>query len=217
MHYHAHFQKFSRHRSFDTMKQFLDYIPLVVFFTVWALDERSLSFGDFHYTLGGIFSAAEFLLVTSLLVYGGLFLSQRRLDKFQVITLVVVVLACIPTIVFRNVDFLKWKAPVANWVFAAVFLGSRFVSDKPAIEHMMGHTMEAPREMWQRLNTVWVIFFLLLGAVNLLVAFTLSEANWILFKVWGNLIITFLFILGQMPYLARFMPADDQETVDTEP
>ena len=104
------------------MKQFLDYIPLVVFFSVWLMDERIISLGDFQYTLGGIFSAAEFLLVTSLLVYGGIFLAQRRLDKFQVITLVVVVLACIPTIVFRNVDFLKWKAPVANWIFAAAWL-----------------------------------------------------------------------------------------------
>ena len=192
------------------MKQFLDYIPLVVFFSVWLMDERIISLGDFQYTLGGIFSAAEFLLVTSLLVYGGIFLAQRRLDKFQVITLVVV-LACIPTIVFRNVDFLKWKAPVANWIFAAAFLGSRFVSDKPAIEHMMGHAIQAPREAWILLNTVWVLFFLALGAVNLVVAFTLSESSWIIFKVWGNLVITFVFILGQMPYLSRFLPVEEEQ------
>lgn len=194
------------------MKQLLDYIPLVVFFSIWALDERVVSIGGFEYTLGGIFSAAEFLLVVSLLVYGGLFIRQRRLDKFQVITLVVVVLACIPTIVFRNTDFLKWKAPIANWVFAAVFVGTRFFSDKPAIEHMMGHAVAAPREVWLRLNWLWVAFFAVLGLINLIVAFTLSERAWINFKVWGNLVITFAFVLGQMPYLSRYMPDPAADT-----
>jgi len=194
------------------MKQFLDYIPLVVFFVVWSLDERVISVVGYDYTLGGIFSAAEFLLVASILVYGGLYLVQRRLDKFQFITLIVVVMACLPTIYFRNTDFLKWKAPIANWVFAAVFFGSRFVSKKSAIEHMLGHAVEAPREVWNTLNTVWIVFFTVLGAVNLAVAFTLSEAMWINFKVWGNLIITFLFVFAQMPYLSRYIEVAEQES-----
>ena len=195
------------------MKQFLDYIPLVIFFTVWMIDERVINVLGYDYTLGGIFSAAEFLLATSILVYGGLFLVQRRLDKFQLITLAVVILACIPTIYFRNTDFLKWKAPVANWVFAAVFFGSRFVSEKSAIEHMLGHAVEAPREVWNTLNTVWVVFFVVLGGVNLAVAFLLSEAAWINFKVWGNLIITFVFVFAQMPYLSKYIeiPEEDEE------
>ena len=193
------------------MKQFLDYIPLVIFFTVWMIDERVINVFGYDYMLGGIFSAAEFLLVTSILVYGGLFLVQRRLDKFQIITLAVVILACIPTIYFRNTDFLKWKAPVANWVFAAVFVGSRFVSEKSAIEHMLGHAVEAPREVWNTLNTVWVVFFTVLGAVNLAVAFLLSEAAWINFKVWGNLIITFVFVFAQMPYLSKYIEVSEEE------
>lgn len=191
------------------MKQFLDYIPLLVFFAVWSIDPRPVSVAGFDYTLGGIFSAAEFLLVASLLVYGGLYLQQRRLDKFQVITLCVVVLFCIPTIILRDTTFLKWKAPIANWLFAAIFLGSRLVSEKPAIEHMMGHAVNAPRAVWLRLNNLWAVFFVVLGGVNLAVAFMLSETAWINFKVWGNLIITFAFILGQMPYLSRYLPTEE--------
>ena len=197
------------------MKQFLDYIPLVVFFVVWALDERVINVAGYDYTLGGIFSAAEFLLLSSILVYGGIFLAQRRLDKFQIITVIVVILACIPTIYFRNTDFLKWKAPIANWVFAAVFFGSRFVSEKSAIEHMLGHAVEAPREIWNTLNSVWIIFFAVLGALNLAVAFMLSEAMWINFKVWGNLIITFLFVFAQMPYLSRYIEVAEQESSES--
>jgi intracellular septation protein len=191
------------------MKQFIDYIPLLVFFTVWAMDERAIEIAGFTHSIGGVFSAAEFLLGASVLVYGLLFITQKRLDKFQWITLVAVVLFCLPTIIFRNTDFLKWKAPIVNWIFATVFLASRFFGDKPAIEHMMGHAVNAPKEVWFKLNTIWICYFIVLGAINLAVAFTLSEALWIQFKVFGNLILTFAFVIGQMPILIRYIEVDE--------
>jgi intracellular septation protein len=196
----------------NIMKQFIDYIPLVVFFSIWAMDERVVTIAGLQHEVGGIFSAAEFLLVISVIVYGFLYLIQKRLDKFQWITLVAVVLFCIPTIIFRNTDFLKWKAPIVNWIFASIFLGSRFIGDKPAIEHMMGHAVNAPTELWLRLNTIWIYYFIVLGAINLTVAFTLSEALWIQFKVFGNLILTFTFVLGQMPMLAKYIDVEEDST-----
>lgn len=192
------------------MKQLIDYIPLLVFFSVWAMDERAISIAGFDHSIGGVFSAAEFLLAASLLVYGSLFVRQKRLDKFQWITLVAVVLFCIPTIIFRNTDFLKWKAPIVNWIFATVFIVSRFFGEKPAIEHMMGHAVSAPKEVWYKLNTMWTFYFIVLGAINLIVAFTLSEELWIKFKVFGNLILTFGFVLAQMPILAKYIEVDDE-------
>ena len=194
------------------MKQFIDYIPLLVFFSIWAMDERVVSIVGYERSVGGIFSAAEFLLVASILVYGTMFLVQRRLDKFQWITLIAVVLFCTPTIIFRNTDFLKWKAPIVNWIFASIFLASRFFGDKPAIEHMMGHAVKAPKELWQRLNTIWIYYFVILGTINLIVAFTLSEALWIQFKVFGNLILTFAFVIGQMPLLAKYIEVEEEES-----
>lgn len=192
------------------MKQFIDYIPLLVFFSVWAMDERSVSIAGFEHSIGGIFSAAEFLLLASVLVYGSLLLYQKRLDKFQWITVGAVILFCLPTIIFRDVDFLKWKAPIVNWIFATIFFASRFFGEKPAIEHMMGHAIDAPKELWIRLNTIWIFYFIVLGAINLAVAFLLSEALWIQFKVFGNLILTFVFIIGQMPLLARYIEVEEE-------
>jgi intracellular septation protein len=197
------------------MKQFLDYIPLLVFFTVWMMDERVVSVAGIEHTIGGVFSAAEFLLAASILTYGTIFIMQRRLDKFQWITLGAVILFCIPTIIFRDIAFLKWKAPIVNWIFATVFLGSRFIGEKPAIEHMMGHAVNAPREVWLKLNTIWIFYFIALGIINLAVAFTLSEAHWIQFKVFGNMILTFGFIIAQMPTLSKYIEVDDDDSSDT--
>jgi len=217
MHYHADSSQTSSADKFGStaMKQFIDYIPLLVFFTVWAMDERSVSIAGFEHSIGGIFSAAEFLLLASVLVYGSLLLYQKRLDKFQWITAGAVILFCIPTIIFRDVDFLKWKAPIVNWIFASIFFASRFFGDKPAIEHMMGHAINAPKEVWMRLNTIWIFYFIVLGAINLAVAFLLSEALWIQFKVFGNLILTFAFIIGQMPLLARYIEVEEEPEANT--
>ena len=179
------------------------------------MDEKVVPILGLNIAVGGIFNAATFLLIASICVYGGLFLFAGRLDKFQWITFVGVLFACTLTIVFQSVTFLKWKAPVVNWIFASVFIASRSFSDKPAIEHMMGHTVNAPKEIWYRLNNIWVIYFILLGAINLAVAYSLSEATWLQFKVFGNLIITFLFIIGQMPLLAKYIE-DPEENKDAE-
>lgn len=196
------------------MKQFIDYIPLLVFFTVWAMDERAIEIAGWTHSIGGIFSAAEFLLLASILTYGGLFIAQRRLDKFQWITLGAVVLFCIPTIIFRNTDFLKWKAPIVNWIFASIFLASQYIGDKPAIEHMMGHAVNAPKELWLKLNKIWICYFITLGVINLAVAFLLSEALWIQFKVFGNLILTFGFVIGQMPMLSKYIEVEEEPVTD---
>ncbi|MDE0982026.1 MAG: septation protein IspZ [Gammaproteobacteria bacterium] len=198
------------------MKQFIDYIPLLVFFSVWAMDERVINVAGYDHTFGGMFSAAEFLLAASVLVYGSLFVYQKRLDKFQWITLAAVVLFCIPTIIFKNIAFLKWKAPIVNWIFASIFIASRYFGDKPAIEHMMGHAVTAPKEVWHKLNTMWVFYFIVLGAINLTVAFTLSEALWIKFKVFGNLILTFGFVFMQMPILAKYIEVGNEDEASNE-
>ena len=198
------------------MKQFIDYIPLLVFFCVWAMDERVINIAGYDHTFGGMFSAAEFLLAASVLVYGSLFVYQKKLDKFQWITLAAVILFCIPTIIFKNIVFLKWKAPIVNWIFASIFVASRYFGDKPAIEHMMGHAVTAPKEVWYKLNTMWVFYFIVLGAINLIVAFTLSEELWIKFKVFGNLILTFGFVFVQMPILAKYIEVEDEDETANE-
>jgi len=198
------------------MKQFIDYIPLLVFFSVWAMDERVINVAGYDHIFGGMFSAAEFLLSASVLVYGALFVYQKRLDKFQWITLAAVILFCIPTIIFKNIAFLKWKAPIVNWIFASIFVASRYFGEKPAIEHMMGHAVTAPKEVWYKLNTMWVFYFIVLGAINLIVAFTLSEELWIKFKVFGNLILTFGFVFVQMPILAKYIEVEDKDEAANE-
>ncbi len=191
------------------MKQLLDFIPLILFFIVYKMDPRMISLGSTEFELGGPFSATLVLMITSVLVYGGLFLKTRKLEKSHAVTLVAVVIFGGMTLAFNDEAFLKWKAPIVNWVFAAAFLGSQFIGEKTLLERMMGHALQVPQDIWLKMNISWVIFFILLGFANLFVAFTFHEI-WVDFKVFGSLILTFLFVIGQFLLISKHIQTEEK-------
>jgi intracellular septation protein len=195
-----------------TVKQFIDFIPLILFFIVYKLDPRAVEFANHSFMLGGIFSATAVLIGSSVLVYGAFFAVQRRLEKGQWLTLAACLVFGGMTLAFHSETFLKWKAPVVNWIFACAFLASHFIGDKPLIQRMMGHAISLPQPVWARLNQAWIIFFLIAGSANLFVAFTFQQW-WVDFKVFGSLGMTLLFLVGQGIYLSRHLhdPAEQPQ------
>ncbi len=196
-----------------TVKQFIDFIPLILFFIVFKLEPRDVELAGQTFPFGGIFSATAMLIISSVLVYGTLFALNKRLEKSQWITL----LGCLffggLTLAFQSETFLKWKAPVVNWIFALAFAGSHFIGQQPLIKRVMGHAVSLPDPIWTKLNIAWVVFFIVLGATNLFVAFTF-QSIWVDFKVFGSLGMTLLFLIGQGVYLSRHMqdqPAQSPE------
>lgn len=197
------------------MKQFIDFIPLLLFFIVYKIEPRLVEVAGQSFNLGGIYSATAVLIISSLVVYGALFIRQRRLEKGQLLTLVACLVFGGLTLAFHSETFLKWKAPVVNWLFAVAFLGSHFVGDKVLIKRIMGHALTLPDAVWTRLNLAWIAFFLICGAANLFVAFTFQDI-WVDFKVFGSLGMTVLFLVGQGVYLSRHLHDSDPTTPKPE-
>lgn len=182
------------------MKQLLDFIPLIVFFSAYKMYD--------------IYVATAVLIVCTVVQYGITFLVARRLEKAQWVTVIAVLLFGGVTLALRDETFLKWKAPIVNWLFAAVFLGSQFIGDKSLVERVMGGSIELPQQIWSRLNISWVLFFLITGSANYYVAFNHHE-YWVDFKVFGSLGITFIFMIFQTIYLFRHIKPE--EKLDEEP
>ncbi len=198
------------------MKQLIDFIPLLLFFIVYKTEPRAIDILGDTYMLGGIFSATAMLIVSSLVVYGILFIKQGKLEKSQWLTLVACLVFGSLTLAFHSETFLKWKAPVVNWLFALAFAGSHFIGDRPLIQRIMGHAISLPQAIWFKLNIAWIIFFLFCGAANLYVAFTFQEF-WVDFKVFGSLGMTLLFLVGQGIYLSRHMSDPATPPTETKP
>jgi intracellular septation protein len=155
------------------------------------------------------------LIISSLVVYGALFIKQRKLEKSQWLTLIACLVFGSLTLAFHSETFLKWKAPVVNWLFALAFIGSHFIGDRLLIKRIMGHALTLPAPVWTRLNIAWIVFFLFCGAANLFVAFTF-QSYWVDFKVFGSLGMTLLFLVGQGIYLSRHLHDADTTSPKTE-
>lgn len=190
------------------MKQFIDFLPLIIFFIVTKMEPRDVSILGYTFELGGVISATAILIISSIIIYGLLWYRQKSLEKSQIFTVSALIILGGLTVLLRDETFLKWKAPVVNWVFSVVFLGSQFIGSKPLIERMLSHAMTLPKPVWLKVNLSWVIFFGLMGCANWVAAFLIPGDFWIDFKVFGNLGLTLAFTVIQLLFLSRYLQED---------
>lgn len=199
------------------MKFLYDFFPVLLFFLAYKLYVRisegiielinHLPLLDLTAGLSSdaILFATAVAIFSSLLQVSLFWLVKRRFDKSHVLTLVIITVAGGATLALRDPLFFMWKPTILNGLFALVFLGSHFIGRKTITERMMGHAIELPGEIWNRLNLAWVLFFVIGALANLYVAYNFREEVWVNFKLFGLLGLTVLFILGQSLYLARYM------------
>ena len=182
------------------MKFLYDFFPILLFFIAYKMYD--------------IYVATAVAMAAAAVQTGAFWIKHRRFEKMHLVTLALLLVFGGLTIFLRDPVFIKWKPTVINWLFAAVFLASHWVGDKPLVERMMSHAIQAPRPVWLRLSWLWVTFFAGIGLLNLYVAYNFSEEAWVNFKLFGMLGITFAFVIGQAFYLSRYI--EDNRKPDAE-
>ena len=186
------------------MKVFLEYIPLILFLLVYKMDPRPLDIAGYQWTLGGVYSATLLLMLSTVLVYGISLVKNKSLTRMQWIVVVAILLFGTTTLLLRSEAVLKWKAPVVNWLIAAIFLGSQFIGKKNMARTMFDHIVTMPDKRWTRLNLGWVLTFVVVGAANLFVAFTFHE-YWVDFKVFGSFAMILVATIAQIAYIYPYL------------
>ena len=184
------------------MKFLTDFFPIILFFIAYKME--------------GIYVATGVAIAASFIQVAGSWLINRKVEKMHLITFAILAVFGGATLLFHDPLFIKWKPTVINWLFAAVFLGSQFIGEKPIIERMMGHALSVDRPIWNKLNIAWVIFFIISGLANIYVAFNYDENTWVNFKLFGLMGMTFVFVIGQAFFLAKYMPTEDQQAISQE-
>lgn len=192
------------------MKLLFDFFPILLFFIA--------------YKLWGIYAATAVAIVASVTQVSVHWWRHRRVENMHLVTLALVVVLGGLTLLLQDERFIMWKPTLVNWLFALAFLGSRFFGEKTLVQRMMGSQIVLPRPIWNRLNWSWVVFFLLLGAANVYVAFyygldlSADERRdiWVNFKLFGMMGLTFAFVIAQAFYLARHMRDDEKPQQETK-
>jgi intracellular septation protein len=193
------------------MKAFLEYIPLLFFLAIYKLSTRVFTVAGIEFTIGGIYSATATLMLATVVVYGILLIKDGKLSRMQWLVVGAVLVFGSSTLLLRSEDILKWKAPVVNWIMAAVFLGSRYFNSTTMAQTMFGQLATMPEPRWRVLNLAWAGVFFCVGSANLFVAFTFP-AYWVDFKVFGSFGILLVASVAQIAYLYPYMATEPSST-----
>lgn len=173
------------------MKLLFDFFPIVLFFIVFKLY--------------GIYTATAVAMIASVSQVALFRLKFQRYDKTQLISLGIIIVLGGATLFFHNPWFIKWKPTGIYWLTAIVFMTSSFIGSKPLIQKMMEANVTLPSSIWHKLNAAWSLFFIIMGALNIYVAYHYDTDAWVNFKLFGGLGLTLLFVLIQAFYLTKHM------------
>lgn len=181
------------------MKFLFDLFPVLVFFAAYKAFD--------------IFVATAAAIGASFVQLAAFWLKYRRFETMHVVTLCALVVFGGMTIALRDPVFIKWKTTIVNWIFAAVLLYSQFYTKRTVMEILLGSKLHLPAKAWRSMNFNWGVFFLIVGALNIYVAFYFAldldaarrEEIWVNFKVFGVIGMTFAFMIFQMFRIMRYI------------
>lgn len=183
------------------MKQLIDFIPLIIFFALYKLQ-------DIYVATGALIVASALQIIVTYFVY-------RKIEKMQVITFLMVAIFGGMTIFLHDDNFIKWKVTIVYALFAIGLAVSHAIG-KSAIKGMLGKEITLPEQVWAKVTWAWVMFFTFCAALNVYVAFELLLDVWVNFKVFGLLAATFGFTLLTGLYIYKHTPKEDTDAKPSE-
>lgn len=185
------------------LKLVLELGPLVVFFVGNKYGETIASTFPVLADLGGKIFVGTALFMVAMVI--SLIASRILLGTLPIMPLVtgffVLVFGAL-TLYLQNETFIKVKPTIVNLIFATILLGG-LMFGKSLLAHVFGTAFKLDDAGWRQLTLRWGLFFLILAIVNEVIWRNFSTDFWIAFKIWGNMPITFVFMMAQLPLLKR--------------
>ncbi len=171
------------------MKFLFDIFPVVLFFAAFKIS--------------GIYVATAVAMGTTLVQILWVWLRHRRVDTMLWVSLAVIMVFGGATLILHDETFIKWKPTVLYWLFSATLAVAGLAFKKNLIRAMMGQQVTLPDVVWARLQLSWIAFFVVMGALNLFVAYNFSTDTWVNFKLFGGMGLMLVFVVLQALMLAR--------------
>lgn len=166
------------------METLIELAPLIAFFVTYKW-------------FGGIYPATAVLMVAMLLLLAWDWLRTRKLPQMHLISAILVWVFGIATLLLRDVRFIQWKATVFYWLVALAIGGTVWIGKMTLLERLLGkglpEEVKVPPARWRNLSLVAAAFYAALGALNLWVAYNMSEETWVTFKTWVVVPLLFVF------------------------
>ena len=178
------------------LKPVVDYGPLVTFFVTYYLE-------DLFFATAAIMVATVVVILLSLLL-------TRKVPTMPLVTAIAIGIFGGLTLFLQDETFIKMKPTIVEIIIAGILFGGLFF-EKLFLKNLMGSALPMTDEGWRKLTSRFAWFSIGLAILNELVWRTQTTEIWVNFKVWGLLILMFLFIFSQMPLIQRHGLKDPTE------
>ncbi len=179
------------------VKFLTDFGPLLVFFFIYYKNDKNLIL------------AIPPLIIATLVAVITIYILEKKIPYVPLIGCFLITLFGGLTVYFSNPIFLYVKPTVINIIFAFILLAGKTFFNKNLLRTLFSKSLQIQEEGWNKLLYRWIAFFFFLAIVNEIVWRTQTEEFWVNFKVWGILIITFIFTFFQLPLIKKFKLNND--------
>jgi intracellular septation protein len=160
---------------------FFEMLPLAAFFIV-------------YYITKNLYIATAICIIASWIQLIFCKLKFKHVSKNTWISTILITIFGGLTIVLHNKTFVMLKPTVLLWIIGVSMLIGQAVG-KNGIKLMLQKEISLPDQIWGKLNLAWGLFFIVMGFINIFVAFNFSEYVWVKYKVFGSMALTIMFML----------------------
>ena len=166
------------------MKFLFDLFPVILFFIAYK-------FSNIYTATLVVIGATIFQVIYSKLVH-------KRVDKLLIFNAVLISVLGGTTLWLHDANFIKWKPSILYWLLSGALLFFQFFKKKNLVKNLMGKQIQLTEKGWDQISITSAVFFGVLGALNLYIAFNFSESTWVNFKLFGitGLIMCYAVLIG---------------------
>ena len=177
----------------ESISKFLcDYLPIIVFFTIYKFSNTENPLIDATiYMVGVTFFA---LIISYILI--------RKISKIALFSAIILGIFGAMTIILQDETFIKIKPTIINSIFALILFYGYFAK-KPLLGSLLGSQVKMSDTAWLILSLRWAIFFIALAFLNEAIWRSFSTDLWVNFKVFGMMPLSLLFTLSQVPFMMK--------------
>lgn len=176
------------------MKVLFELLVVILFFITYVLTKN-------------IVLATGVALVAGIIQAAFIWIKYKKLQTMQWLSLLLIVIFGGATIVYKDAHFIMWKPSILFWLLAAALLMAHVLGKNP-MQAALREEVTLPTSVWHKLTAIWVLFLVLMGVLNLWVAYHYTEAQWVNYKLFGSTGLLIAFVIAQTVYLSRYLPQE---------
>jgi len=178
------------------MKLLFDLFPVILFFVAFKMFN--------------VYVATGTAIAATIAQIGWVKWRHGKVDTMLWVSFAIIAVFGGATLILHDETFIKFKPTILYWVFATILLGSNLLLKKNLMRTLLKEKLTLPTKVWNQVNLGWSLFFVLLGVVNLYVAFNFSTDAWVNFKLFGATGMMLVFVLLQAMVLSKYVQEEKE-------